>query len=53
MSTLHGQMDERNRIVIAEFTNWKDELSRRALERNDEWGLKVHSRIAGVSGDFV
>ena len=23
------------------------------LERNDEWGLKVHSRIAGVSGDFV
>ena len=33
MSTLHGQMDERNRLVIAEFTNWKDELSRRAFRK--------------------
>ena len=52
MSAISNQADPNN-MVLAENINRKDDLLKRALERSDDCGLQVHSRIAGMVGDLV
>ena len=52
VSTLCGFLDKNNELISVRRIDWKADLEKEALERNDEWGLQVHGRVAGL-GDLV
>ena len=52
VSSLRRRLDKTNKFIPVRRIDWKAELEIKALKRDDEWGLLIHSRIAGL-GDLV